>query len=141
MKIDLVADQGKRNEDTYIIGKNIFGVFDGANSINRFYDKNGVSGGLIAPTIAKDEFAKNKGSLKDIAINANRKIRERMIEEKIDISQKINLWCTTAAVVRVKGKAFEWLHVSDSLILIIFKDNSFKLLSSDYDHDLPVMRL
>lgn len=141
MKVDLVADQGKKDEDTYLIGKNIFGVFDGTNSVSKFFDKSGISGGLIAPIIAKDEFAKNNGPLKEIAVRANRKIRKRMIDEKIDVSKKINLWCTTAAVVRIKGKTFDWLQISDSLTLIIFKDDSYKLLSEDYDHDFIVMRL
>ena len=53
MKIDSIFDEGSSKEDTYLIGKNIFGVFDGANSINRFFD-DGKPGGLIAAMIARD---------------------------------------------------------------------------------------
>ena len=140
MKVDFVLDEGSSKEDTYLIGKNIFGVFDGANSINRFFD-DGKPGGLIAAMIARDEFATNKGSLKEMAANANNALRKKMISNSVDISDKANLWCTTAAVVRLKMDSFEWLQVSDSIILIIYKDNSFKLMLTDYDHDRDAMTL
>ncbi len=139
MKVDYIFDEGSSKEDAYLIGKNIFGVFDGANSINKFFDESGRSGGLIAVSIVRDEFAANKGTLKEMAINANNTLRKKMISSNIDVSNKANLWCTTAAVVRLRKKTFEWLQVSDSIILIIYNDNSFKLLLTDYDHDKDVM--
>ncbi|MFA4819460.1 MAG: protein phosphatase 2C domain-containing protein [Candidatus Aenigmatarchaeota archaeon] len=139
MKVDFVFDEGSSKEDTYLIGQNIFGVFDGANSINKFFDENGKSGGLMAASIVRDEFAANKGTLKEMAIKANNILRKKMISNNIDVSDKASLWCTTAAAVRIKNKTFEWLHVADSLILVIYMDDSFKLLAHDYDHDRGAM--
>jgi len=81
MKVDFVFDEGSSKEDTYLIGKNIFGVFDGANSINKFFDESGKPAGLIAASIVRDEFAKNIDSLKGTAISSNDKLRERMLSE------------------------------------------------------------
>jgi len=139
MKVDFVFDEGSSKEDTYLIGKNIFGVFDGANSINKFFDESGKPAGLIAASIVRDEFAKNIDSLKGTAISSNDKLRERMLSENIDISDKPNLWCSQSAVVRVDKDSFEWLQVGDSNILVIYKDGSFRLMVENYDHDRHVM--
>ena len=141
MKIDSVFDEGSSREDTYLIGENIFGVFDGANSVNKFFDESGRPGGLIAASIVRDEFAANKGTLKEMVANANNTLRKKMISGNIDVSNKANLWCTTAAVVRLKKDTFEWLQISDSIILVVYKYDLFKLMLIDYDHDKDVMIL
>ena len=139
MKISYIFDEGSSKEDTYLIGKNVFGVFDGANSVKRFFDKSGRSDGLIAAEIARDEFSKNNKTLKEHALAANKNILMSMKMESMDVSDKLNLWSTTAAVVRIKQKTFEWLQVSDSLILVIYKNGKFKLMVDDYNHDKKAM--
>ncbi len=141
MKIDYIFDEGYSKEDTYLIKDNMFGVFDGFNSLDKFVDKDGKKGGLIAALIARDEFSKNDKNLKELAIEANQKVRERMLASNIDTSKKTSLWGTMLAVVRIKNGSFEWVQLEDSLILVIYKDYSFKLLTEDYDHDKKVLNV
>lgn len=126
---------GKVNEDSLLVGENIFGVFDGATSLTGFTDEQGRTGAAIASQLAKDVFSQNDEELSVLAEKANVLIRKEMVENGIDISQKVNLWMTSVAVVKIKDKMMEWVQISDSLILLIYKDGSFKLLINDYDHD------
>lgn len=141
MKINHIFDIGSSNEDSYLIKDNLFAVFDGFNSLNGFKDENGTTGGLIAATIARDVFSRNQGPLKSLALEANRKIREKMLVSKIDTKNKNSLWGTIFAAVRVKNDSFEWAQLADSLILVIFNDASYKLLIEDFDHDGEVLAI
>lgn len=141
MKIEHIFNVGSSNEDSYLIKDNLFAVFDGFNSLDRFKDENGTTGGLIAATIAKNIFSRNQGSLKSLAIEANRKIQEKMLDSKIDTKNKNSLWGTIFAAVRIKNDSFEWTQLADSLILIIFKDKSYKLLTKDFDHGGKVLTI
>ncbi len=141
MKVNYIFDAGSSKEDSYLIKDNFFAVFDGFDSLDKFVDRQGVTGGLIAATIARDVFSQNKGTLKDLAMETNRKIREKMLDLSIDIKNKDSLWGTIFAAVRIKENSFEWMQLADSLILVIFKDNSYKLLVEDFDHDIEVMRI
>jgi len=141
MKIDHIFDIGSSNEDSYLIKDDIFAVFDGFNSLDGFKDKNGMTGGLIAATIAKNVFSSNQGPFKGLAMEANRKIREKVLDAKINTKNKNSLWGTFFAAVRVKNDSFEWAQLADCLILIIFKDNSYKLLVEDFDHDGEVLTI
>lgn len=141
MKIDFVFDEGSSKEDTCLIKDNIFGVFDGANSTNKFFDEGGRSGGLIAATIAKETFKENSGSLKDLAIETNRKIKEKLLESGVDITDKLNLWFTMASVVRINKNSFEWLQAGDCIMLVIYKDDDFRLIADIDDHDRETMIL
>ena len=141
MKVDHVIDIGSSNEDSYLIKDNLFAVFDGFNSLDSFKNENGTTGGLIAATIARDIFSRNQGSLKSLAIEANRKIREKMLNSKIDTKNKNSLWGTIFAAVRIKNNSFEWAQLADCLIVIVFKDKSYKLLVEDFDHGGEVLTI
>ncbi len=141
MKIGHIFDIGSSKEDSYLIKDNLFAVFDGFNSLDGFKDENGTTGGLIAATIARDVFSRNQGSLKSLATEANRKIREKMLASKIDTQNKNSLWGTIFVAVRIKNNSFEWAQLADSLILVIFKDNSYKLLNEDFNHDGEVLTI
>ncbi len=141
MKINFVFDEGSSKEDLYLIKDNLFAVFDGFNSLKSFLDKDGKKGGLIAATIAKEEFSKNDDNLRMLAMRTNQKIKERMFALNIDIDNKSHLWGVILVAVRIKDNSFEWVQIADSLILVIYKDNSFKLLVKDYDHDKEVLRM
>jgi len=141
MRIDHIFDTGSSKEDSYLIRDNLFAVFDGFNSLDGFDDRNGLTGGLIAATIAKDTFSGNEGTLKNLAMEATRKIREKILDSKIDTKNKDSLWGTIFAAVRIKSNSFEWAQLADSLILVIFKDNSHKLLVEDFDHDGEVLTI
>ncbi len=141
MKIGFVVDEGSSKEDAHLIGENIFGVFDGFDGLNKYVGKDGKTGGLIAATIAMDAFSKNDKNLKELAMEANRRIKEKLSECNIDTGERRNVWGTNFAVVRIKDGSFEWMQIADSLILAIYKDDSFKMLVGDYDHDREVLQI
>lgn len=137
---DLVVDEGSSKEDAHFAGEKIFGVFDGAGSLkNKFKSADGKSSGLIAAEIVASAFASTDGSLKDIALRANQSIKEEMVKNGVDVKDKLNLWGTTAAVIKMHPDKFEWAQISDAMILIIYDDGSFKTLVTDYDHDEGIM--
>jgi hypothetical protein len=137
MKINFIHEKGIKNtnEDSYLIGDNIWGVFDGANSLNKYADADGRTGGLIASTIAKESFEMNDGLLRDMAIKANGKIGEEMKKRGIDTSDKLNLWCTNLAVVKIENNRINWLQLADSATIFIYRDNSFKVIMDEESHD------
>ncbi len=135
MKIDYLLDNRERKEDGYLIKEPVLAVFDGANSTNRFFTKEGVSGGQLAMQIAQDVFAQNDRDLWALAREANQKIRQRMESEDIDPNDKLNLWLTAFAAVRMGDASFDWLQISDCQIILIYQDGTFKLLAEGYDHD------
>jgi len=141
MKIGFIFDESSSKEDLYLIKDNLFVVFDGFNSLDKFVDRDGRTGGLIAATIAKNEFSKNDKSLKELTARANKKIKERMLALNIDINKKNSLWGVVLTAVRIKDNSFEWAQIGDSLILVIYKDYSFKLPVKDYNHDKEVLNL
>lgn len=139
MKVDYIFDAGSSKEDAYLVKDNLFAVFDGFNSLDGFVDTDGTSGGLVAATIAKNIFSRNEGSLKDLALEANRKIREKMVAAGVDVKNKCGLWGAALAVVRIGDGSFEWVQLADSLILLIYADTSHQLLVEDFDHEKEVL--
>lgn len=137
MKAEFIHEQGagKLNEDAISLNGNMFGVFDGATSLNTKKFKNGETGGSLASGIARKIFAKNNDTLKNLANKANAAIYDEMIENDVDTSDKASLWSTSAAVVKFDDDTVEWLQIGDSLLLLIYKDGSFKIPITGYDHD------
>ncbi len=142
ISVQKVYDKANRriNEDALLIKDNLYAVFDGATSQVPYLNKKGETGAKLASTIAKNEFSDNKGSLKDLAINANNKINEAMIKENIKVKDKLVRWSTNVAAVRLNNAEVEYLVVGDCFILAIFEDNSSKLLVPYHDHDLENMK-
>lgn len=137
MRIDYIHEQGTGalNEDAFFVNGSLFGVFDGATSLDDVtYDK-GITGGYLASNIAKDTFMQDGAPLTALADQANRNLWKEMVAKGVDVTRKESLWCTSAAVIRVNGDRFEWVQTGDSLILAIYDDGSHKLLVEDYDHD------
>ncbi|MCL5970614.1 MAG: hypothetical protein M1450_03890 [Patescibacteria group bacterium] len=135
MTVELIYDEGKTKEDSFLINpwRGIFGVFDGTSSLRTYFQEKNIMGpGRIASDTARDIFSKNEGTLKKLALKTNEEIRKKILKEEI---KEKNACETTAAVVKINNNNFEWLQVLDSIILIIYKDNSFKLLVEDYDID------
>lgn len=129
------------NEDNILIGKDLFGVFDGASSLTPWRDEKGRTGALRASLIAKEVFEKANKSLIALAREANLRLKKEMERAEIDTSKKINVWSTTCAVVKIKKDFFDWAQIGDSLILVIYENNLHKLLVRDYDHDEEVLTL
>lgn len=143
VRIQAITDLTPKKEDAILIGENTFGVFDGAGSLVKFVDPIRGTGGKIASSIARDIFTSGDNpvfySLEYLARKANLEIRKQMAEAGIDVGKKVNLWSTTAAVVRMGADSFEWLRISDSVILIIRSDGEFKLLVDYHDHDKELL--
>ena len=141
MQIDHIHEQGTGNfnEDALFLNGRIFGVFDGATSLDGATYENGITGGRLASTIACETFKKDDAPLFELAKQANSAIFEGMTRRGVDLSRKEGLWSTSAAVIRLTEETFEWIQTGDSLILAIYEDNSYKVLVDNYDHDLETL--
>lgn len=138
-------DKGGRerlNEDTFVanVDTGIFAVFDGATSLVPTTRADGRTGAFLAANIAMETFEKGEGKdLFDLLMEANSRIRAQMVDSGVDLSDKLNLWSTSVAAVKVKEDSFDWLQVSDSIILVLYNDGAYKLLTSDYSHDTELL--
>jgi len=143
MKVDSLTEQGSGsvNEDQLLMAEPVFGVFDGATSLNRYVDQAGRTGGLLASTIAKEAFRKNDKPLLALAREANEGILYAMQQHGIDIGDKPNLWTTTVAAIRIAEKEIEWLTVSDSIIMVFDTIGRHRLLGEFHDHDIDTLKL
>lgn len=141
MKTDTLYDKGvgQVNEDALLMSDSVFGVFDGASSLEPYQNGEGKTGAAIASSIARDVFSAGAKSLVELAREANDAIGNEMRKKGIDTSRKTALWATTGAVIKLNDGNFDWLQIGDSLILTIYNDRSFRLLIDDYDHDLETM--
>ena len=141
MHVDYIHEQGTGtfNEDALFVNGSLFGVFDGATSLDGATYERGVTGGYLAAGIARDAFRRDDAPLTTLAERANSTLRREMVEKGVDMTRKERLWSTSAAVVRVGEERFDWLQTGDSLILAIYGDGSHKLLVEDYDHDLETL--
>ncbi|MFO8085968.1 MAG: protein phosphatase 2C domain-containing protein [Desulfobacterales bacterium] len=141
MKIEHVLEKGSGsvNEDTLVIEKNLFGVFDGATSIDQAILGNSKTGGMIASSAACSVFSKNHYPLLDLARTANREIFNKMIIHGVDFTARERLWSTSAAVVRINEGGIEWVQAGDSYIIVIYKDNTYKVFTEKDDHDYETL--
>ena len=153
-KFECITDRGSGalNEDSFVAdaGKGVFAVFDGAGSLNQFIDSKGRTGGFLASNMAKETFendmAREKSedeekSLLNMTFDANRRIREAMLKEGVDVKDKLNLWVTSVAAIRIHKDAFDWVQVSDTNILVVYRDGSHSVLVKDYEHDRESLML
>ena len=143
MQTESVLEKGTAgiNEDCQIIQENIFGVFDGATSLTGKTFPQGKTGGQMAAQTAGSVFSQNHYPLTRLARQANQQIRSRMIRHKVNVSEKENLWSTSAAVVRVTETGLEWVQTGDSVILLIYRDGSHKVLADPEDHDYETLTM
>lgn len=137
MKTEFILENGSgdQNEDTIVLEKNLFGVFDGATSLDNRTFEHGKTGGGLASSAASAVFAKNHHPLIQLAKGANREIYTKMLLHGVDLSKKENLWSTSAAVIRIKEDMVEWVQTGDCSIILIYRDNSYKVLVEQDDHD------
>lgn len=132
---------GEQNEDVLLRGEDIFGVFDGATSLEKFYDTAGSTGGRCAARIAADTFRDESGSLPQIAGKANLLLREAQLRCRIPLHARQRLWSTSLAVVRLGDTAFEYCHTGDSMIILLHDDGGHTLLSPELDIDGETLTL
>jgi hypothetical protein len=137
----LVQGSSDINEDTLLLGADIFGVFDGATSLTGAHYGLRKTGGMLASSIACSVFAKNCLPLVDLARGANNAIFEEMRLHGVDLSARESYWSTSAAVVRIRDKGLEWIQTGDSFIILIYNDNSYKVLGELADQDYETLSL
>jgi serine/threonine protein phosphatase PrpC len=143
IEVQTILEKGTavQNEDFLIIQDNILGVFDGATSLNSQTFSRDLTGGTIASQTAGAVFKKNHFPLNKLACQANDAIMKQMVTNGVDISKKENLWCTSAAVVRLKEQSLEWVQSGDAVIILIYEDSSHKVLVDREDHDHETLAL
>ncbi len=143
IKIRSILEKGTAvaNEDCLVIQDNIFGVFDGATSLDKQTFGRGETGGEIASATARSVFRQNHFPLARLARQANREIKEQMILNGVDISRKENLWSTSAAVVRITEDGMEWVQTGDAMILLVYDNGDHKVLVDRPDHDFETLTL
>lgn len=143
MHVDFICEQGtgEINEDFHCRNENLFGVFDGATSLTSARFENNLTGGFLAAALAGQAFSANNDSLVNLADKANNAIREAMLENGLDLSNKGELWCTSAVVIRLNKDAFDWVQIGDCLLLVIYDDGEYELLIEDFDHDRETLSL
>lgn len=132
---------GEYNEDILLLTENLFGVFDGATSLEKFYDINGNPGGRCAAMLAAQTFQDMDGSLAQIAESANGVIRKAQQLNNIPLNERHRLWSTSMAVVRLKDSSFEYCHTGDSMILLLYTDGRHALLTPELDIDSETLQL
>ncbi len=132
----LERGSGRINEDVVLFDGNLFGVFDGATSLDGETFAGGTtSGGLLAADIARRTFAENDASLASLAARANRRIATVQLAHGIDVRQRHRLWSTSMAVLRLEGDSFSYCQIGDAAILLLHEDGSHRLLTAEVDID------
>lgn len=127
------------NEDELLVQDNLFAVFDGCGSLVGGIGKDGKTAGKRAAEIAKRVFSQNKGTLKELALEANKELRAAMNKEGVDPHKKELVWGTTVAAVRVYKTRIEYFNVSDSLVLAVFEDGHYQLVTLHQNHDIGAL--
>ncbi|SHO46993.1 Protein phosphatase 2C [Desulfopila aestuarii DSM 18488] len=137
----LEKGSGEINEDVLLEEGSLLGVFDGATSLDKRRFQNGLTGGLLAAKTAAQSFVNNCGSLDQLAKEANRTIHKVQIRENICMDERHKLWSTSLAVVHVDGNQLEYCQTGDALILFIFQDGGYKVITPDIDIDRDTLQL
>jgi serine/threonine protein phosphatase PrpC len=141
IKYILEKGSGNFNEDFLIMEKNLFGVFDGASSLDHARFEGGQTGGMIASQTAGKVFSKNHFPLKKLGVQANQAILSGMKTQNVNLAQRHTLWSTSAAVVRIKDNTLEWLQTGDAQVILLYTNGSHKTLTNRYDHDYETLMM
>lgn len=143
MKVEQILEQGSgaQNEDYLISDNHVFGVFDGATSLDGAFFDGGRSGGALASSIAGQTFLDCRQSLAGLGAQANDSIRTQMELCGVDFSRRCGLWSTSAAVVRLRDGALEWFQTGDSQVVFIGRDGGYRVAARREDHDFQTLSL
>ncbi len=137
----LEKGSGELNEDVLLRADDLFGVFDGATSLDRRRFAGGLTGGLLAAQIAALTFQEEDACLAHLAARANRRIRNTLLAENISMTERRRLWSTSLAVIRLTEGRFEYCQTGDALILLIDSDGGFFLVTPEIDIDRETLHL
>lgn len=132
---------GEFNEDVLLEEGDLLGVFDGATSLDKRRFQEGLTGGLLAARTAAQSFQGNRCPLDQLAKEANKNIQYAQLNESIRLDERHKLWSTSLAVVHLDGNRLEYCQTGDALILFIFKDGNFQVITPDIDIDRDTLQL
>ncbi len=137
----LEKGSGEFNEDVLLEEGDLLGVFDGATSLDKRRFQEGLTGGLLAARTAAQSFQGNRCPLDQLAKEANQNIQNAQLNESISLDERHKLWSTSLAVVHLDGNRLEYCQTGDALILFIFKDGGYKVITPDIDIDRDTLHL
>ncbi len=137
----LEKGSGALNEDVLLQDGRLFGVFDGATSLDRRRYKNGLTGGLLAARIAAATFRAEKSNLVTLAGKANKGILDSLLAEKVGLDERHRLWSTSLAVIRLERDGFQYCQTGDAVILLLLEDGGYRLVTPEVDIDRHTLQL
>jgi hypothetical protein len=137
----LEKGSGELNEDVLLCADDLFGVFDGATSLDKRRFEGGLTGGLLAAQIAALTFQEEHACLAHLALRANRRIRDTFLAENVSMTERHRLWSTSLAVIRLDADRFEYCQTGDALILLIGNDGGFRMVTPEIDIDRETLHL
>ncbi|MEK9196663.1 MAG: protein phosphatase 2C domain-containing protein [Patescibacteria group bacterium] len=144
-KITQLSHSGIRplNEDKVLVDEQagVFGVFDGASSLDSYLSPDGKTGAYIASNIAADTFMGAEESLEKTALLANKNIEDIHKKAGVDVTKSASRFATTVAVIRINEDEVELLQMGDSIVLVVYKDGRVDVPLGYHDHDVDIMRL
>jgi len=129
------------NEDVLLAQGNLFGVFDGATSLDGRRFQDGLTGGLLAAKTAARSFQENNCALDLLAGKANQRIREFQLADATVLPERHKLWSTSCAVVRLSENRLEYCQIGDALILFILQDGTYRFITPDVDIDRETLHI
>jgi hypothetical protein len=123
------------NEDALIINDKdkVYGVADGATSLTGNLYGSGLTGGYIAAQILASRLQDglSGATLEEAVIQANDALRQRMIDEGIDIADKRQLWSAAFAVFQVRDTYVEFVQAGDCMLFAKYADGSYRRVTHD----------
>lgn len=137
----LEKGSGEFNEDVLLEEGDLLGVFDGATSLDKRRFQGGLPGGLLAARTAAQSFQEYRSPLDQLAKEANQNIQNAQLNTSIGLDERHKLWSTSLAVVHLDGNRLEYCQTGDALILFIFQDGRYKVLTPDIDIDQETLHL
>lgn len=137
----LEQGSGELNEDVLLESGNVYGVFDGATSLDEKRFVGGLTGGLLAARIAADTFLDKRPSLQQLARLANERIQAVQLGSGIAPHERHRLWSTSMAVIRLEDGYFDYCQTGDAVILLLLRDGGYRFVTPEVDIDQETLML
>lgn len=138
MNIEKVAFKGSNEwyEDETIVneGLALYGVIDGATSLEPYRGRNGETGAYLAAQIVKQAFESESDKsieIQDLAIKANAILSQSMHEAGIDTRNKAALWSCALACIKINEHTIDYVQAADCMIIARYTDGGIRLLTRD----------
>lgn len=113
-------------EDAYAIHPEagLFAVMDGVTPLDAYKDGEGHNGAHIAANLFRASFEQGKSQtdLTQLILDANRQLRDRMMQAGIDLSILHELWSTCVAAVKLEPDVVRYAQLGDSMIVAVYHD-------------------